>query len=48
MRVTVLNNNGTVTRYGFDPEHYTGVVEFYSRLTQEGKIQTYTVFLNEG
>jgi|SaaInl1SG_22_DNA_1037389.scaffolds.fasta_scaffold16556_4 hypothetical protein len=43
MRVTVLDNNGTVTRYMFDPQHYAGLVKFYSRLTQEGKIRTYTI-----
>ncbi len=47
MRVTVLNNNGVVTRYLFDPQHYVAVGEFYSRLTQEGKIKTYSIFLNE-
>lgn len=48
MRVTVLNNNGSVTRYLFDPQHFRAIGEFYSRLTQEGKIRTYTIFLNEG
>jgi hypothetical protein len=46
MRVTVLDNNGVVTRYLFDPAHYVGIGEFYSRLTQEGKIRTYTIFLD--
>lgn len=48
MTVSVVNNDGTVTKYGYDPEHLVGVAQFYSRLTQEGQIRTYTIFLNEG
>lgn len=47
MRVTVLDNNGVVTRYLFDPAHYRAIGDFYSRLTQEGKIRTYTIFLTQ-
>jgi len=46
MRVTVLDNLGVVTRYGFDPQHYRALGDFYSRLVQEGKIKTYTIFLD--
>ena len=44
MTVTVVNNDGTIIKYGFDPEHIVGVGQFYSELVQEGKIKTYTIF----
>jgi hypothetical protein len=47
MRVTILDNCGAVTRYLFDRKYYRALGDFYSRLTQEGKIRTYTIFLNE-
>ena len=43
MNVTVTNNNMETITYGFSPEHYSGVVEFYSDLVQSGEIYTYTV-----
>ena len=42
MEVIVTNLDMTQTRYGFDPEHFARVVEFYSDLVQSGKIYTYT------
>lgn len=46
MTVSVVNNDGTVIKYGYDPEHLVGIAEFYSQLTQEGKIISYTIFLD--
>jgi hypothetical protein len=43
MQVTVTNNKMETTTYGYSPEHYAGVVEFYSDLVQKGEIYTYTV-----
>ena len=43
MNVTVTDNKmGTIT-YGYSPEHFASVVEFYSGLVQDGSIYTYTV-----
>ena len=43
MNVTVTDNKmGTIT-YGYSPEHFASVVEFYSNLVQDGSIYTYTV-----
>ena len=43
MNVTVTDNKMKTTTYGFDPQHFASVVEFYSDLVQSGKIYTYTV-----
>ena len=43
MQVTVTDNNMKTITYGYSPEHYAGVVEFYSDLVQSGDIYTYTV-----
>ena len=43
MQVTVTNNKMETTVYGFSPEHYAGVVQYYSDLVQAGEIYTYTV-----
>jgi hypothetical protein len=43
MQVKVTNNNMETVTYGYSPEHYAGVVEFYSNLVQSGDIYTYTV-----
>lgn len=43
MQVTVTDNNMKTIVYGYSPEHYAGLVEFYSDLVQSGKIYTYTV-----
>jgi hypothetical protein len=43
MQVTVTNNKMETITYGYSPEHYAGVVEFYSDLVQKGDIYTYTV-----
>ena len=43
MNVTVTNNEMETITYGYSPEHFAGVVEFYSNLVQAGDIYTYTV-----
>jgi hypothetical protein len=43
MQVTVTNNNMETTSYGYDPEHFGSLVEFYSNLVQTGEIYTYTI-----
>ena len=43
MQVTVTNNNMETTNYGYDPEHYGSLIEFYSNLVQAGEIYTYTI-----
>jgi hypothetical protein len=43
MQVTVTDNKMKTITYGYSPEHYAGVVEFYSDLVQAGEIYTYTV-----
>ena len=43
MQVTVTDNQMKTITYGYSPEHYAGVVEFYSDLVQAGEIYTYTV-----
>jgi hypothetical protein len=43
MNVTVTSNNMKTITYGYDPEHYASLVEFYSNLVQSGEIYTYTI-----
>jgi len=43
MQVTVTDNNMETLTYGYDPEHYGSLVEYYSDLVQAGKIYTYTI-----
>jgi hypothetical protein len=43
MNVSVTDNNMKTITYGYSPEHYASVVEFYSDLVQSGEIYTYTV-----
>ena len=43
MNVTVTDNQMKTITYGYDPEHYAGLVEYYSGLVQAGSIYTYTV-----
>ena len=43
MNVTVTDNKMNTVTYGYAPEHFAGVVEFYSNLVQSGEIYTYTV-----
>ena len=43
MQVTVTDNELNTITYGYDPEHYASLVEFYSKLVQSGEIYTYTV-----
>ena len=42
MQVIVTNLDMTETTYGYSPEHFAKVVEFYSDLVQSGKIYTYS------
>ena len=43
MNVTVTDNKMETITYGYSPEHFASVVEFYSGLVQDGSIYTYTV-----
>ena len=43
MNITVTDNKMNTVTYGYAPEHFAGVVEFYSDLVQSGEIYTYTV-----
>ena len=43
MEVIVTDNKKNTITYGYAPEHYAGVVQFYSDLVQRGEIYTYTV-----
>ena len=43
MQVTVTDNKMETLTYGYDPEHYGSLVEYYSDLVQAGKIYTYTI-----
>jgi hypothetical protein len=42
MQVIVTKLDMTQETYGYSPEHYADVVEYYSELVQSGKIYTYT------
>lgn len=43
MNVTVTNNKMETITYGYSPEHYGSLVEYYSNLVQAGEIYTYTI-----
>lgn len=43
MQVQVTNNNMETITYGYSPEHYGSLVEYYSGLVQSGEIYTYSV-----
>jgi hypothetical protein len=43
MQVSVTDNKMETITYGYSPEHFAGVVEYYSHLVQSGEIYTYTV-----
>lgn len=43
MQVTVTDNKMNTITYGYAPEHYGSLVEYYSNLVQSGDIYTYTV-----
>lgn len=45
MTITTHNNDGTTTRYHFDPAHYEGVIGFYQESMENGDIQFYTVLV---
>jgi len=46
MTVTVINNNGTQTRYLFDPAGFRAIGDFYQRLMNEGKIKNFSIVLD--
>lgn len=48
MLVTTRNNNNTTTTYGFDPEHVSEVIGFYTKQYWEMKIQGFTAALENG
>lgn len=43
MQVTVTDNKMETITYGYAPEHYGSLVEYYSGLVQSGEIYTYTI-----
>jgi hypothetical protein len=45
MNVAVTDNNMRTVVYGYDPEHYGSLVEYYSGLVQDGAIYTYSIRL---
>jgi hypothetical protein len=47
MEVEVTDNRGVVIKYGYAPEHYAGVDEFYAGLVAEKKIQSYWISLTQ-
>jgi hypothetical protein len=48
MLVTTRNNDNTATTYGFDPEHASEVIGFYTKQYWAGKIQGFTATLDNG
>jgi len=42
MQVTVTNLDMTQTVYGFAPDNWAKIVEYYSELVQSGEIYTYS------
>jgi len=43
MNVKVVNNEETEITYGFSPEHFDGVSEYYNELLEKGEIQSFTI-----
>ena len=43
MQVSVTDNKMETITYGYDPEHFGALVEYYSNLVQAGEIFTYSV-----
>ena len=48
MLVTTRNNDSTTTTYGFDPEHASEVIGFYTKEYWAMKIQGFTATLANG
>jgi hypothetical protein len=42
MNVIVTNLDGKQVTYGYSPEHWAGVIKFYSDAVQNGEILTYS------
>jgi len=43
MQIAVTDNNWATITYGYSPEHFDGVVEFYADLVEKGEIKSYTI-----
>lgn len=43
MQVTVTDNKMQTKTYGYAPDHFADLVEYYSHLVQSGQIYSYTV-----
>jgi hypothetical protein len=43
MQVIVTDNKMKSVTYGYSPDHYAGLVEYYSGLVQAGEIYTYSI-----
>ena len=48
MLVTTRNNDNTSTTYGFDPQHKSEVIGFYTKQYWAMKIQGYKIVLEDG
>jgi len=48
MLVTIRNNDNTQTTYGFDPEHKSEAIGFYTKLYWQNKIQGFTATFTGG
>ncbi len=48
MLVTVRNNDNTETTYGFDPQHKSEAIGFYTKMYWAQKIQGYRIQFADG
>lgn len=48
VNVVVMNLDNTKTTYGFDPQHESEAIGFYTKQYWAGKIQGFTVNLADG
>ena len=48
MLVTTRNNDNTTTTYGFDPQHKSDAIGFYTKMYWALKIQGFTATLDSG
>ena len=48
MNVTVTELDNTVTTYGFDPEHKSDVIGFYTKTYWSGRIRGFKAILADG
>jgi len=43
MNVSVTSNSGEVIVYGYSPEHFASVCEFYQTAVDDGTIRSYAI-----